>query len=98
MFEYKYLNSNEMVLNKLVNDFSGFSKLDDLAKYTCDELLDLIQDMDAKISHEDVYTYVTWENNQLAITICFNSSGEFMHIEREVWKDLDVDISYTEED
>ena len=98
MFEYKFLNSNEMVLNKLVNDFSGFSKLDDLAKYTCDELLDLIQDMDAKISHEDVYTYVTWENNQLAITICFNSLGEFMHIEREVWKDLDVDISYTEVD
>ena len=98
MFEYKFLNSNEMVLNKLVNDFSGFSKLDDLAKYTCDELLDLIPDMDAKISHEDVYTYVTWENNQLAITICFNSSGEFMHIEREVWKDLDVDISYKEVD
>ena len=98
MFEYKFLNSNEMVLNKLVNDFSGFSKLDDLAKYTCDELLDLIQDMDAKISHEDVYKYVTWENNQLAITICFNSSGEFMHIEREIWKDLDVDISYTEVD
>jgi len=98
MFECNFLNSSEMVLNKLANDFSDFSKLDDLAKYTCDELLDLIQDMDAKISHEDVYTYVTWENNQLAITICFNSSGEFMHIEREVWKDLDVDISYTEED
>ena len=95
-----YWNSQlPVTINKLLNnDFSDFSKLDDLAKYTCDELLDLIQDMDAKISHEDVYTYVTWENNQLAITICFNSSGEFMHIEREVWKDLDVDISYTEED
>lgn len=98
MFEYKFLNSNEMVLNKLVNDFSGFSNLDDLSKYTCDELLDLIQDMDVKISHEDIYKYVTWENNQLAITICFSLSGEFKHIEREVWKDLDVDISHADED
>jgi hypothetical protein len=98
MFEYKFLNSNEMVLNKLVNDFSGFSNLDDLSKYTCDELLDLIQDMDVKLSHEDVYKYVTWENNQLAITICYSLSGEFKHIEREVWKGLDVDISHAEED
>mgnify|MGYP006191067677 CR=1 FL=1 len=87
-----------MVLNKYRGDFSGFSNLDDLSKYTCDDLLVLIQDMDVKISHEDVYKYVTWENNQLVITICFRSSGEFMHIEREVWKDLDVDISFTEED
>lgn len=87
-----------MVLNKFSGDFSGFSKLYDLSKYTCDDLLVLIQDMDVKISHEDVYKYVTWENNQLVITICFRSSGEFMHIEREVWKDLDVDISFTEED
>ena len=87
-----------MVLNKFSGDFSGFSNLDDLSKYTCDDLLVLIQDMDVKISHEDVYKYVTWENNQLVITICFRSSGEFMHIEREVWKDLDVDISFTEED
>jgi hypothetical protein len=98
MFECNFLNSNKMVLNKLVTDFSGFSKLGDLSKYSCDELMDLIQDMDVKISHEDVYKCVTWENNHLAITVCFNSSGEFVHIEREVWKDLDVDIFYAEED
>ena len=98
MFECNFLNSNKMVLNKLVTDFSGFSKLGDLSKYSCDELMDLIQDMDVKISHEDVYKCVTWENNHLAITVCFNSSDEFMHIEREVWKDLDVDIFYAEED
>jgi hypothetical protein len=87
-----------MDLNKAESDYSGFSYLGDLSKYTCDTLMDLIQDMDVKISHEDVYKYVTWENNRLAITICFNLSGEFIRIEREVWKDLDIDINHELED
>ena len=87
-----------MKSNNSSSDFSGFSHLDDLSKYTCDNLIDLIQDMDVSISYEDVYKYVTWESNQLAITICFNLLGEFMHIEHEIWKDLNVDISYREED
>jgi len=98
MFECNFLNSNKMVLNKFLSEFSGFSKLDDLSRYTCDELMVLIQNMEVKVSYEDVYKYVTWENNQLAITICFSLSGEFKHIDREVWKDLNVDISYTEGD
>ena len=72
MFEYKFLNSNEMVLNKLVNDFSGFSKLDDLAKYTCDELLDLIHQVNLCTSNERFGKIWMWIfPTRRKIEICF---------------------------
>lgn len=87
-----------MGLNNASSDYSEFAKLGDLSKYTCDTLMDIIQGMEVKSLHKDVCQYVTWENNQIVVTICFNLSGEFMHIVREVWKDLDVDFSRTDED
>ena len=98
MFEYNFTNLNKMVLNKLGEDFSGFSNLNDLSKYSCSDLLEIIENMEVKIWYEDVYKYVLWENNQLAITICFNLSDEFLHVEREVWKDLDVDLNHDHAD
>jgi hypothetical protein len=96
MFEYNVLNSNDMVLTKIPNDYSGFSLLGDLSKYSCETLMNTIKDMEVEVSYEDVYQYVTWENKQIAVTICFNLSGEFIRIEREVWKDLGYDNSYSE--
>lgn len=84
--------------SKVLSDYSEFSYLDDLSKYTCDTLMDAIQGMQVSVLCKDIYKYVTWENNQIAVTICFNLSGKFMHIEREVWKDLDVDFVHTVED
>lgn len=87
-----------MVLNKFTGNFSGFAKLDDLSKYSGNALIEIIKDMEVKVWYEDIYKYVLWENKQLAITICYHLTDEFMHIEREVWKDMDIDISHMHED
>lgn len=87
-----------MAVPKFSGDFSGFSNLNDLSNYSCNELMEIIKDMQVKVWFEDVYKYVLWENEQVAITICFNLSDQFLYIKREVWKDMGVDISHTHED
>ncbi len=80
------------------NDYSIFSKLGDLSNYNFETLNSLILNMEMHVEHIDIFKYVTWENNLFAITICFDSLGRFLQIEREVWKDLDVDINHVHED
>ena len=67
--------------NRFESDgFSELARLGDLSLFTCQQLLNSIQNM--KVNLEDVghFQRLTLENNQVLVSICYDSNGKFINI------------------
>ena len=74
--------------------FSDIARVGDLSLYTCQQLLESIQNMNANIENFDNFQRLTLENNQVLISICYELNGKFKNIEREVWKNHGLDLNH----
>ncbi len=77
--------------------FSEMARLGDLSVYTCQQLLDAIQHMNRQIENLGDFQRVTVENDQVLVAICYDLQGNFLHIEREVWKNHGMDLNHTQD-
>ncbi len=81
--------------NRFESDgFSDIARLGDLSLYTCQQLLESIQNMNTNIEDFGYFQRLTLENNQVLVSICYEPNGKFIKIEREVWKNHGLDLNH----
>ncbi len=87
-----------MNLHPESDGFSEIARLGDLSLYTCQQLLDSIKLMHVRIEDLGNTLLVTWENDQVLVSICYDPQGNFLYIVREVWKNHGLDVNHHTED
>jgi len=81
--------------NRFESDgFSELARLGDLSLFTCQQLLNSIQNMKVNIEDLGHFQQLTLENNQVLVSICYEPNGKFINIEREVWKNHGLDLNH----
>lgn len=75
-----------MVKFRKIN-FSSFSKLDDLSRYSLQEISYLITDMKREDKVIGQINYVTWSNKDYIFVIEYDLKGSFIKINKQIWKE-----------